>query len=364
MARGDDRELVEVAASLVPLAADGCTIDLVDDHALVCVAASHVSQEAERTLHLPAERSDFTAQSRCAIVSGGEKIGEVAAWGPAPLSPLAEALVCSAAAQVGALLEARACRHRARVLEAERSAIISMVGHEVRAPLQTLTVGVELLQMRVRDTVDEIPRDWISARCEQLAKSVSRLTDVAQRLLDVSRHDAGVVKLESRDSDLGALVTEVIERIRKDADWAGSPITVNDEGGLTGRWDRLHLETVIENLLTNAIKYGAGSPVTVNLTGDPSEVTIEVVDGGCGIRAGDVGRVFDRFFRGAAPGRQAGLGIGLWIVKRLVEAHDGTITCESVPGEGTVFRVVLPRRLSASEWVRAPARSLRGGPGR
>ena len=365
MSRGDDRQLVEIAASLVPLATDGCTIDLIDDHALVCVAASHLVPATEAALFHLGKRGTYTRASSCAIKSGGATVGEVVAWGVGPLAPIAEALLCSAAAHVGALLDARAEAHRAKVAEAERSAIIAMVGHEVRAPLQTLTVGLELIQMRIASTADELPREWLIDRCNALGRAIARLTDVARRLLDVSRHETGAVQLETADDDLGVIVDDVIARIRKDADWAGSPIHLIDEGGITGHWDRLHLETVIENLLTNAIKYGAGSPIRITLRGASADsAMIEVKDSGAGIRASDVPRVFDRFFRGVTPVRQAGLGVGLWIVKRLVEAHDGTISCESAVGEGTTFRVELPRTLKGRKWARGRSESPPEVPGR
>ena len=130
-----------------------------------------------------------------------------------------------------------------------------MVGHELRAPLETLTVGLDLLQMRVRDADHHVPRTWLIQRCESLASSVSRLTDVTRRLLDISRLAAGPANLEAADEDLGAIVDGVVGRVREAAEWAGCRIEVaGGEGSLRGRWDGLHVATVIENLPPNAIK--------------------------------------------------------------------------------------------------------------
>ena len=343
MAAGVDRQLVEIAAGLVPLAAEGCTIDLVDGAATVCVAASHVDGGLERSLYALDGRGGQQAQARCAILRSGITVGEVIAWGSRPLAPLAEALVCSAAGHVGAVLEARAERRRAELADVAAASLVSMVGHEVRAPLQTMTLGLELVRMRIHDSADELPRAWLAERFAQLHRSVLRLTDVAARLLDASRHEGGALRVESADQDARSIVEAVVSRVREDADWADCEIDVSLVGELRGRWDRLHVETILENLLTNAMKYGAGRPVSLRVESDAETVRFEVRDQGCGILPEDVPHVFDRFFRGTVPGRHAGLGIGLWIVKRLVEAHQGSIACESTPGGGTTFEVRLPR---------------------
>jgi signal transduction histidine kinase len=192
---------------------------------------------------------------------------------------------------------------------------------------------------------------------------VVRLTDVTRRLLDVSRLE-GPADLDAVEDDLGVIVDAIVGRVREAAELVGCPIEVSREGSLWGRWDRPQVETIIDNLFSNAIKYGAGRPVAVRLAGAPHEVRIEVEDRGSGIAREEVGRVFERFFRGAAPSHPGGLGVGLWIVKKLVDAHGGTVTCESTPGAGSTFRVTLPRDVSRSDRVRGRSGSLREGPRR
>jgi signal transduction histidine kinase len=192
---------------------------------------------------------------------------------------------------------------------------------------------------------------------------VVRLTDVTRRLLDVSRLE-GPADLDAVEDDLGVIVDAIVGRVREAAELVGCPIEVSREGSLWGRWDRPQVETIIDNLFSNAIKYGAGRPVAVRLAGAPHEVRIEVEDRGSGIAREEVGRVFERFFRGAAPSHPGGLGVGLWIVKKLVDAHGGTVTCESTPGAGSTFRVTLPRDVSRSDRVRGRSGSLREEPRR
>lgn len=362
MASGNDQQLVEIAAELVPLAAEGCTVDLLDASGIVCVAAVHIDTSVERDLYEPTSRAPHNALSRCSIVAGGKPIGEVVAWGARTLAPLGEALVCAAAGHIGAVLEARRQHRRADEAEAARASIVTMIGHEIRGPLQALTVGLDLVKnMRGGNGDGDVPRALLAQRCEMLGVSVTRLTDVARRLLDVSRLE-GPTGLDAVDDDLGAIVDAIVGRVREAAEWVGCPIDVSCEGSLRGRWDRPHVETIIDNLVSNAIKYGAGHPVAVRLVGAPHEVRIEVEDRGSGIPVEDLGRVFERFFRGSAPGHPGGLGVGLWIVKKLVDAHGGTVTCESTPGAGTTLRVTLPRDVSRSDRVRGRSGSLREGP--
>jgi signal transduction histidine kinase len=370
MASGNDQQLVEIAAELVPLAAEGCTVDLLDESGTVCVAAVHIDGNIERDLYdglQGGRRAAHNALSRCSIVAGGRPIGEVVAWGARTLAPLGEALVCAAAGHIGAVLEARRQHRRADEAEAARASIVTMIGHEIRGPLQALTVGLDLFQhMHGNGNGNgngDVPRALVAQRCELLGASVARLTDVARRLLDVSRLE-GAAAVDAVDDDLGAIVDATIGRVREAAEWVGCPIVVRREGSLRGRWDRPHVETIIDNLVSNAIKYGAGRPITVRLAGGPHEVRIEVEDHGSGIPPEEIGRVFERFFRGCAPAHPGGLGVGLWIVKKLVDAHGGTVTCESTPGAGSTFRVTLPRDVSRSDRVRGRSGSLREGPRR
>jgi signal transduction histidine kinase len=146
MASGNDQQLVEIAAELVPLAAEGCTVDLLDESGIVCVAAVHIDTEVERDLYDPKCRAPHNALSRCSIVAGEKPIGEVVAWGARTLAPLGEALVCAAASHIGAVLEARRQHRRADEAEAARASIVTMIGHEIRGPLQALTVGLDLVK--------------------------------------------------------------------------------------------------------------------------------------------------------------------------------------------------------------------------
>ena len=112
--------------------------------------------------------------------------------------------------------------------------------------------------------------------------------------------------------------------------------------GVRGYWDRLRVSQVVTNLLSNAVKYGRERPVDVRVRRGEGRAVLEVEDRGIGVAAEDQERIFGRFERAVSARHFAGLGLGLWIVRQLVEAHGGTIRVKSVPGEGATFTVALP----------------------
>jgi signal transduction histidine kinase len=113
--------------------------------------------------------------------------------------------------------------------------------------------------------------------------------------------------------------------------------------GVTGPWDELHVDQVVSNLLSNAIKYGANRPIEVQVAATATTASLRVRDHGPGIARADQRRIFEKFTRLGSPSRTSGFGLGLWIVKHLVEGNGGQIAVESEPGQGATFLVSLPR---------------------
>ncbi|MFT3766826.1 MAG: HAMP domain-containing sensor histidine kinase [Minicystis sp.] len=137
-------------------------------------------------------------------------------------------------------------------------------------------------------------------------------------------------------------------RFEPEIEWARCHLTLHAGEPIVGRWDRLHLEQVVGNLLANAIKYGAGAPVVIEVEAAGPRARIVVRDHGVGIAPEDQDRIFKRFARATHARTFQGLGLGLWIVRQIVEASGGTITVESRPGAGATFTVDLPRELTST----------------
>jgi len=178
---------------------------------------------------------------------------------------------------------------------------------------------------------------------ERACRSGERLVSLVDTLLDVSRITTGSFNLSFSRFDITVAVHDVVERFREHADRAGATVTVRSEGVLEGRWDRLRIEQVVTNLLTNALKYAAGTPVEITLSGTEDDVTVTVSDGGPGIPESERERIFLRFERAAPMRNFGGLGLGLYVVRQIVEAHGGEIQLVHPVLRGAHFVIRLPR---------------------
>jgi signal transduction histidine kinase len=142
--------------------------------------------------------------------------------------------------------------------------------------------------------------------------------------------------------DLAEVARRVAARHAREAAAVASPLTVRAEAPVPGRWDRGRLELVVTHLLDNALEWGRGRPVTIEVERRGDEARLCVADQGCGISPDDQARLFRRYGRGRSGTCQGGLGLGLWITRELVERMGGAIAVRSRPGEGARFEVQLP----------------------
>jgi signal transduction histidine kinase len=223
-----------------------------------------------------------------------------------------------------------------------RDEFLSIASHELRTPLTALQLQLQSLR-RAMSTMEGA---WEPARTriESAARQASRLAGLTERLLDVSRIAAGRLKLDLEEFDLADAVRELTERFADEAAKAGCKLELDLRGPARGLWDRLRVEQIVSNLLSNALKYGRGQPIQVLVDHDPMHATLSVNDAGIGIPEQDIKRIFERFER-AVPSRQyGGLGIGLYVARQIVEAHGGEIRVESRVGIGSRFTIALPRQ--------------------
>lgn len=161
-------------------------------------------------------------------------------------------------------------------------------------------------------------------------------------LLDVSRLTEGRLRLDREELDLTELVRSLASRLQEEIKQSGSALELRADARLVGSWDRLRLEEVAQNLLSNALKYGQGQPIEIAVAADGAEALLTVRDHGIGIPEEARSRIFQRFERFVSRRHFAGFGLGLWIVRQIVEAHGGHIEAWSEPGEGSLFTVHLP----------------------
>jgi signal transduction histidine kinase len=228
---------------------------------------------------------------------------------------------------------AQAELHREALVGMEaRDRLISIAGHELRAPMQVLVseLGV-LLAQHPAITVEQL------ASLQQLG---FRLANLVASLLDVGMLGSDQLALTLEDLDLADVVRAIAGRT-EDLTRSGSPVTV-DARSVRGRWDRVRLEQVATNLLSNAGKYGLGRPVRVVVDGDERVARLVVEDQGIGIARDAIERLFRPFERIGSVKAATGLGLGLYITAQIVRAHGGVMRVESEPGAGARFIVELP----------------------
>lgn len=221
---------------------------------------------------------------------------------------------------------------------AVRDEFLVIASHELRAPVTNISLQLQQLSRLIdRRTV----RAALRVVGEAVHGEALRLAALIDALLD-AQAVKGQLVLARDDVELSALVRDVVERLRARAEQAGSELVV-EAPEIHGQWDRMRIDQVVSNLLTNAIKYGRGRPVRVVAGVDGAHATIEISDEGIGVSQEDIDRIFGKFER-AVPSQYGGLGLGLFIARQIVEAHDGMIHVHSVPGIGSTFRVMLPRQ--------------------
>lgn len=222
-----------------------------------------------------------------------------------------------------------------------RDEFLTVAGHELNTPLAALRLQLEGLARLVRRRTPGLEA-LVDERLEKSIGHVSRLEALVAQLLDVSRLSTERLELAPEPLDFAEVVGEVVERLATPAARVGSPIRLEHDGPLPGSFDRLRLEQVAANLLSNAVKYGMGHPVEVDLRREGDAARLSVRDRGIGIEHGHEARIFERFGRAVPVRHYGGLGLGLWVVRRIVEAGGGTVQVESAPGSGATFTVRLP----------------------
>jgi PAS domain S-box-containing protein len=237
----------------------------------------------------------------------------------------------------------------------QRDVFLSVAAHELRTPLTALLLKLEGLERLLRQEAFAEPRPGkAESRLRDALRQTHRLGELVERLLDVSRLAAGQLELRPARLELEAVARAVVADFQEKAKEAHSEVRMAASGDSSGCWDRGRLEQVLSNLLANAVKYGKGQPIDVIVEGRrDGDVRFAVTDRGIGIARSDLDRIFEAFERAAPVEHFSGLGLGLYICRRIVDAHGGRIDVTSQPGEGTTVAVTLPRA-----WLHASDEAL------
>lgn len=240
--------------------------------------------------------------------------------------------------------------HRSQLYDDARKAIevrdefLSIASHELRTPLTPLKMQIQAVARQLGKDSGNLTPERLIKMVETSDRQITRLSVLIDDLLDVTRISAGKLSLNKEHFSMKEMINEVVSQYSQQFKISDSNVEVVIEGDMMGLWDKVRIEQVIINLLTNAAKYAPKKPVTIKLTKIDSTIKIQVTDQGPGISLENQDRIFKRFERVSDKQNIGGLGLGLYICTQIVEAHRGKIYVESIIGQGSTFTVELPEK--------------------
>jgi signal transduction histidine kinase len=240
---------------------------------------------------------------------------------------------------VMAFLQLRQARKEEAMIE-RWTDFLSMASHDFKSFLHTLLLRTEVTRHALRKP--GVPEAALRS-LEPMEAQIRGMEALMMGLLDLTRLQFGALPLDLSEVDLCSVVSDVCRRFLPQYQAADTKLTSDLDAPVLGTWDRLRLDQVASNLISNALKYGNGQPVEVSVEADADWAHLSVVDHGPGIRAEAREQIFRRFVR-AKDARGQGHGLGLWITQSIVQALGGRIRLESALGQGSRFIVDLPRR--------------------
>lgn len=230
---------------------------------------------------------------------------------------------------------------KAKELSRLKDEFLGLISHELRTPLSSIIGYLELLREDEGAELSENQLRYISVA----DRNAQRLLRLVGDLLFTAQADSGVFQMDKSDQSLDGIVAASVESAQPAAMTAGITLMTNIEKSIVIRGDAIRLGQACDNLISNAIKFTpSGGEVAVTVSADDSQAVVEVRDTGMGISAGELDRLFSRFFRGSSATRNAipGVGLGLVITKAIVTAHGGELAVDSEEGKGTRFTITLP----------------------
>jgi signal transduction histidine kinase len=375
---GPERAFPRLGALLVPRLAHWCTVDLAADGGFRRAAAVHLEPAGERFLvalalggRAPPPVAEVVATGQPVVLwrpagsagdsarhswwsllqtpallsvplqARGSVLGTLTLGAPRRFGRADVTLMMEVARRAALATQTDRLRREAEEAIRLRDEFLNVASHELNTPLAALTLAVtQLTEGNARGN-----RQQTAALARLMERQARRLSLLVREMLEAARLAALDLSLSREPVDLARLVQHVMVQVGPDLERAGCTVELSLTPAM-GVWDRERLELVLLSLLSNACKVGPGAPVSIRVTSTDREVRLAVTDHGAGIEPPDREHLFSRFSRfGRTGGGSGGHGVylGLFMVRRIVEAHGGRLSVESRPGAGSTFLVDLPR---------------------
>jgi len=264
------------------------------------------------------------------LIARDRLIGAITVWStiaPRPFGLLEQALTEDLARRLAFTIDhARLYRDATEAVVA-RDEFLSVASHELKTPLNPLQLQVQRMLRRAHQIIVPEHQEKVKEQLDSIHRQTQKLTRLVNDLLDLSRISGGKIEFDFEPLDLTAVVRDVVKLFEEREEITRFRCTLHCDysEGLIGQYDRFRLEQIVTNLLSNALKYGAGTPVTVTTRRNGAVAELLVSDRGIGIAAVDQKRIFQRFERAVTARNFGGLGLGLFIVSQLVAGMGGTI---------------------------------------
>jgi signal transduction histidine kinase len=215
--------------------------------------------------------------------------------------------------------------------------LVAVVGHELRRPLAAALMYLGIARRHLATGLD---RDRVRSALATVTGEVERLERLVVRVTELEQYGHAI--LRPGPMALHRVIRGAVASVFAGDLAARARLKVSMPRAIVGWWDACAVEQIVQNLLSNALKFGENQPLRLAVSATTEGARISVQDHGIGISAGDRERIFDRYVR-VSPDRGSGLGLGLWLVKKLAEAHGGRVALQSRRGHGSTFTVFLPQ---------------------
>jgi signal transduction histidine kinase len=257
----------------------------------------------------------------------------------------------------GAVMIWRAMAHERSLLKI-KSDFVSSVSHEFKSPLTSIRALTDRMQAgKVKEEAKRM--EYFSI----ISQDVDRLSRLVTNILDFSKIEEGKKEYEFLETDIAKWLGRTVEKYRKTETSKGMNFHLDVDNNCPHiLMDSNALSQVLYNLMDNAVKFsGEKSEIHIKLTSNEEQITLEVMDEGIGIDREDMEQIFDKFYQGRNATQHAvqGTGLGLTLVKHVVEAHDGSISVESDVGKGSNFKIIIPVRQKREIYVQNHSRRRR-----